>query len=195
MPILVIFTVIIIVIVAKPQNDFLATTASMIFIGSNMLFAGFFRTVDQTPPAINWLCYVFPMRWSFAGFATQIFAGRDWDVSGYNGVEVSGKDILDNFFDLRNVNTWGMFGALLGYVVFFRCGQYFLMAAQTGFINVPVPAFVVRLLHPEKEVEKPTSSGLASSSAAEGNYTVVAGDDSASASGVELTKVSPSDKA
>ena len=35
-------------------------------------------------------------------------------------------------FDLRTVDSWGMWGALVGYIVFFRFMQYMLFAYQTG---------------------------------------------------------------
>lgn len=44
------------------KNDFLATTCGMIFLGSNMLFAGYFRQVSDIPASINWLCFVVPLR-------------------------------------------------------------------------------------------------------------------------------------
>jgi hypothetical protein len=44
------------------KNDFLCTTFGLIFIGSNMVFTGFFRKVEASPPWINWMCYVFPFR-------------------------------------------------------------------------------------------------------------------------------------
>jgi hypothetical protein len=50
------------ILVEVLKNDFLATSASMIWIGTNMLFAGFFRSVDQVPPAISWMMYWVPMR-------------------------------------------------------------------------------------------------------------------------------------
>jgi ABC-type multidrug transport system ATPase subunit len=43
------------------KNDFLSTTAGMIFIGSNMLFSGFFRQQAAVPPAISWMINVVPM--------------------------------------------------------------------------------------------------------------------------------------
>jgi hypothetical protein len=44
------------------KNDFLATTMGMIFIGTLMAFAGFFRPVPEMPPWINWLCYALPLK-------------------------------------------------------------------------------------------------------------------------------------
>lgn len=43
------------------KNDFLSTTAGMIFIGTNMLFSGFFRQPSDVPKSISWLCYVVPL--------------------------------------------------------------------------------------------------------------------------------------
>jgi hypothetical protein len=40
-------------------------------------------------------------------------------------------------FNLDNVNSWGMFGVILGYVVFFRVVQYLLFASQTGHLKMP----------------------------------------------------------
>ena len=44
------------------KNDFLCTTAAMNLMGSNMLFSGFFRTVEKMPRAISWMCYAMPMK-------------------------------------------------------------------------------------------------------------------------------------
>lgn len=50
------------VIIEVLKNDFLATTSCMIFLGSNMLFAGFFRKVEDIPVWISWMCYIIPLR-------------------------------------------------------------------------------------------------------------------------------------
>ncbi len=52
---------------------------------------------------------------------------------------VSGEWILNNVFDLHNIPSWGFFGALVGYVMFFRGCHYILFAAQTDVIHVPLP--------------------------------------------------------
>ena len=44
------------------KNDFLCTTFGLIFIGSNMVFTGFFRKVPASPLWINWMSYVVPFR-------------------------------------------------------------------------------------------------------------------------------------
>jgi len=53
------------------KDDFLSTTGGMLFIGTNMLFAGFFRPQDEIPMAINWFCYVVPFRVSIVIFALR----------------------------------------------------------------------------------------------------------------------------
>jgi len=121
------------------KNDFLATTAGLVFIGQNMLFSGFFRPVSTEPPAIQWLFYVFPIRWSFGGFAWKIYTTiGSFEVSGSNPVEhMEGRTILADYFHLKNIHAWGMFGTLLGYVLFLRYNQYCLMAMQTGHMKIP----------------------------------------------------------
>lgn len=49
-------------------------------------------------------------------------------------VKLSGEKILNSVFDLHadSMNSWGMFGVLLGYVIVFRFQHYFLFALQTG---------------------------------------------------------------
>jgi len=109
------------------KNSFLCTTSGMIFIGSNMLFSGFFRSRDSVPAAIDWVSSIMPLYYSIRGFTTMIFEGRTFQPGN-----VSGKEILDRYFNISNVNAWGMIGVLLAYVVLFRCVQYFLFAIQTG---------------------------------------------------------------
>ena len=111
------------------------------------------------------MCYIVPMKWSFAGFATQIFAGRDWHVSGFNKTSITGEYILDNFFDLKDVDSWAMFAILIAYVFFFRFMQYILMAWQTGNISF---SFV------GKKKAAPTAGKLAFSGVANGkdNYNI-----------------------
>jgi ABC-type multidrug transport system ATPase subunit len=44
------------------KNDFLSCTSAMIFIGSNMSFAGFFRRIADIPIWIRWMCYIVPLK-------------------------------------------------------------------------------------------------------------------------------------
>ena len=57
---------------------------------------------------------------------------QDFDVTGMSNVELSGRQILDSYFSLRDVNSWAMFGILMAYVVGFRIVQHFLLAYQTS---------------------------------------------------------------
>jgi hypothetical protein len=120
------------------KNEFLSTTAGMIFIGCNMMFCGFFRPVEDVPPAISWMCYVVPLKWSFDGFTWQIFYPQTFLYSGLSpNVYIDGEVILDDFFNLRNTPSWGYFFVLLTYVAGFRAAQFFLMSVQTGAIKLP----------------------------------------------------------
>ena len=40
-------------------------------------------------------------------------------------------------FNKYDIDSWGMFGVLIGYVFFFRFIQYLLFALQTGTITLP----------------------------------------------------------
>jgi len=136
------------------KNDFLATTAGMIFIGTNMLFSGFFRLPADITPVLSWMTYVVPLRWSFSGFLWQVFHDQDFEVQNSN-MEISGEYILDNAFDLRNVDSWSMFVVLMAYVVFFRFCHYFLLAYQTNTL----PFQEVKTIQPSKNA-RPNHSGV-----------------------------------
>lgn len=45
---------------------------------------------------------------------------------------VSGTTILSNVFQLDDVNSWGMFGVMLLYIISLRVCQYVLFARETG---------------------------------------------------------------
>jgi hypothetical protein len=40
------------------------------------------------------------------------------------GVTVSGKVLLDSLYGIKDVNSWGMFGTLLAWVILIRIGHY-----------------------------------------------------------------------
>ena len=44
------------------KNDFLCTAFSMIFMGTTMLFSGFFRVISNTPNWISWVMYMLPLK-------------------------------------------------------------------------------------------------------------------------------------
>lgn len=37
---------------------------------------------------------------------------------------MTGKQVLDNLFDLKDVNSWGMFGVMLAWIALFRFAHY-----------------------------------------------------------------------
>jgi hypothetical protein len=122
---------VLLVVIEILKNDFLSTTFGMIFIGTNMGFAGFFRRITDIPIWIRWMCYIVPLRWSFDGFIWQIFRTQSFKVTG-TPYSIQGTEILASVFDLHNIDSWGLWIALLGYVVLFRFTQWFLFALQTG---------------------------------------------------------------
>ena len=44
------------------KNDFLCTAFSMVFLGTTMLFSGFFRLTADAPVWINWVVYMLPLK-------------------------------------------------------------------------------------------------------------------------------------
>jgi hypothetical protein len=112
------------------KNDFLSTTFGMIFIGTNIGFAGFFRRITDIPIWIRWMCYMVPLRWSFDGLIWQIFRTQKFNIPG-TADSIQGTDILSNVFNLNKIDSWSMWIVLLAYVVFFRLNQWYLFSYQT----------------------------------------------------------------
>lgn len=123
------------------KNAFLCTTSAMIFLGSIMAFSGFFRAVNDMVPWASWLCYILPLKYIFDGLATQLFHTQTFQVSGSNPVvSLSGDSILKATFNLEGVNSWGMWGVAIAYLVLLRFNQYLLFAYQTGTLFSTLPA-------------------------------------------------------
>ena len=72
-----------VVMIEVTKNDFLACTSAMIFMGSNMAFAGFFRRIVDIPVWIRWLCYIVPLK-VIALFFWKFFLRFLFFVSGYS---------------------------------------------------------------------------------------------------------------
>jgi hypothetical protein len=53
----------------------------------------------------------------------MIYYTQDFDVLN-TGYVISGRDILSQLYDNRDVNAWGMIGVLIAYIVFFRLVHY-----------------------------------------------------------------------
>jgi ABC-type multidrug transport system ATPase subunit len=70
------------------KNDFLVASAAMIFVGSCMLFSGYFRQVRDVPPVVNWLCFVIPLRVS-SSFPSLILHSFSVSISSSSSVSLS----------------------------------------------------------------------------------------------------------
>lgn len=65
----------------------------------------------------------------------MIFISQDFDVQT-TGMVISGKDILIQLFDNKNVNAWGMIGVLIAYIALFRLVHYALfLYASLPFLS------------------------------------------------------------
>ena len=69
-------------------------------------------------------------QYSFVGYLWQVYSTQTFDVSGMSGMTISGTDFLDNGFDLREVNSWAMFGVLLAWIALFRLTHYAAFAFE-----------------------------------------------------------------
>ena len=78
------------------------------------------------------------LQWAFDGFLFQILHSQDFLVSGVTPTMLyHGDDILNSSFDLKDTPSLGLWAAVFGYVLLFRCCQYLLFAYQTGKLQLP----------------------------------------------------------
>lgn len=54
---------------------------------------------------------------------------------------ISGLDVMSEYFQLNNVNSWGMFGVMLLYIALLRAIQYYLFARQTDSLPTFLSGF------------------------------------------------------
>lgn len=112
-------------VVSVLKNAMLSVTFAMVVLGYLFLFSGFFIVAKDMPKAISWVSYICPTRYSFDGYLWQIYSTQDFEISAYPSMpKMSGKTFLDVGYDLRDVNSWAMFGVLLAWVCLFRLTHY-----------------------------------------------------------------------
>lgn len=117
------------------------------------------------------------VQYSFDGYLHMIFANQDFKVSG-TPYTISGKTVLvDVFGQKSDVNAWGMFGALIAWVLFFRTVHYLLfLYASAPFLKKDEPPSSLNL-----PVNGQTSNGKVKSVSPVGAYEMVSQDPSVSA--------------
>lgn len=65
------------------------------------------------------------MQYSFFGYLWQIYSTQDFAISGTSGT-ITGKELLDSIYHIKDVDSWGMFGALLAWIALIRLLHYAL---------------------------------------------------------------------
>lgn len=133
---LLLMEAIMLTVVAILKNAMLSVTFAMVVLGYLFLFSGFFVHTDATPVWIGWISYITPTMYSFDGYLWQVFNHQNFDA-GSNG-SVSGSYILDTSFNLKNIDSWAMFGILMGWTILFRFAHYFIFFLEVrSYLNKP----------------------------------------------------------
>lgn len=118
-------------VVAALKNAMLSVTFAMVVLGYLFLFSGFFIAVTDMSPAIQWVSYITPTKYSFDGYLWQIYNNQDFYNAQFQ-ISISGKTLLDSLYGLTDVNSWAMFGVLLAWVILFRITHYFLFYSDVA---------------------------------------------------------------
>jgi ABC-type multidrug transport system ATPase subunit len=103
-------------------NAMLATTGTMVVLGTFFLFPGFFVKVPDMVRSMAWLSWVVPTKYSLDSQIRNIFDGQTYDDG--RGGYISGEDINRDFFELHNRNKWGDWTAVMAYAFGFRILHY-----------------------------------------------------------------------
>jgi hypothetical protein len=54
-----------------------------------------------------------------------VYSSQDFAISGGSG-SISGEVLLDKIFNIKDVDSWGMFGTLLAWIALIRIAHYAL---------------------------------------------------------------------
>ncbi|KAJ3008601.1 hypothetical protein HKX48_008438 [Thoreauomyces humboldtii] len=119
------------IVVALLKDAMLATTSSMVSLGTLYLFAGFFVRQEDMVGAVAWACWIAPTSYSLDGQLVNVFQGQSY--AGPGGLTMSGDDILSQYFGLASglhVSRWGSLAVVVAFALFFRLAFWGVQMGQ-----------------------------------------------------------------
>lgn len=144
---LLLMEAIMMLVVQGLKDAMLSVTFAMVVLGALFLFSGFFVKVSAIPPAVRWICYIMPTKYSFDGYVRKIFLNQTFDIDAIPGATMTGSELLSQVFKQdEDLNAWSMIAVLLGWIVFFRVAHYAMFSWELlpfittrGAQNAPAP--------------------------------------------------------
>eukprot|EP00045_Choanoeca_perplexa_P016596 m.225179 g.225179 ORF g.225179 m.225179 type:complete len:1297 (+) comp17304_c0_seq1:154-4044(+) len=129
MLLMLVMEAIVLTIVEGLKNPMLATTFSMIILGTLFLFPGFFLPVEDMPPAVSWIPYIMPSTWGTEGSLNSALKGQLYDLPG--NLTLGGSSSIDGnviFVEVYkyddDVKKWVDWVIVLAWVFFWRLVHY-----------------------------------------------------------------------
>lgn len=118
------------------QAQGMAMPIMLIFI----LFSGFYANNSVIPAALNWIQWISPMRWIFAGIVVVQFSGLvfqcDAATAATQGCIPTGEAFIDSL-GLQNDSFARSLGVLLGMMVFLHISAYLALRFKKVRYIVP----------------------------------------------------------
>lgn len=94
--------------------------------------AGFFIKVKDMVAAISWVPWWMPTKYALDGSIENVFAGQTYTSAGG---DVSGDDLLENVFDLVDIDRWVSLVIVFLFTLLFRVFHYVLTWWETRKFN------------------------------------------------------------
>jgi hypothetical protein len=100
------------------------------------------------------------LQYTFDGYLHIIFISQDFDILN-TGMVITGKQILDQVYNNKDVNAWGMIGVLIAYIIFFRLAHYGLfLYASLPFLTTAAPSDSTVVAAPVKNAKSGAESDI-----------------------------------
>ena len=111
------------------KDAMLATTFSMVVLGTLFLFPGFFVSTSNMVASIRWVSYVVPTHYDLNSQMVNVFAGQQYD--GADGSAMSGDAVLQQYYSINeSYNKWLDWFIVMVYMVGFRVAHWLLVVFQ-----------------------------------------------------------------
>ena len=90
------------------------------------LFPGFFIKVEDMVPAVAWLSWIIPTKYSLDSQLDNILHGQYY-ATGMNGMMMTGEQVGSELFKLTHRTKWGDWAIVMSYALAFRFLHYIVL--------------------------------------------------------------------
>ena len=112
------------------KDAMLATTFSMVVLGTLFLFPGFFVSTSNMVASIRWLSYVVPTHYDLDSQMVNVFEGQ-WYAGADGQTGMEGEAVLQQYYSIHlSYSKWLDWLIVIAYMVAFRLAHWLLVLFQ-----------------------------------------------------------------